>query len=130
MKVSEKLDNLRRITPLGPSEFGQLYSAAADLTRSYKRISVWTIFRSDKNTHLIRPHVFESKKKARTPLEWNAWLARNLDEIQRKDVLGGLKRRTGRTYFIYKRLGWVGHAGKFANTSAVGRKWRPTKSKG
>lgn len=130
MKVREKLDNLRRIVPQGPSEYGQLYSAKADTERAYKRITLWTIFRSDKNTHLIRPHVFESKKKARTPVEWHAWLSSNVDEIQRTDVLGGLNRKTGRKYFVYKRIGWVGHAGKFSHSSAVGRKWRPPRKKG
>lgn len=128
MKVREKLEQIRRLAPKGPSEFGQIYAARDELNRAYERVTFWTIFKSDENTHLIRPHVFVAKR-ARTPVEWHAWFSRNLDEIQRGPVLTGLNNRTGKQYFIFKKLGWIGHARKFANTSAVGRKWRPSKQK-
>ena len=125
--VGQRLDALRALAPKGPSPLGQIYADDADLQRSYTRITVWTVFRSDANTHLVRPHVFDKKNKALSPLEWHAWLARNLDKIQRVNVIPGLNKRTGRVYFVYKRLGWIGHDRKFANTAAVGRKWRPAK---
>lgn len=130
MKVSDRLKQIRRLAPKGPSEYGQIYSAKADLERTYSRITFWTIFKSDEHTHLVRPHVFIAHKKPRSPEEWYGWLASNLDDIQRNSVLPGLNDRTGRRYFIFKKLGWIGHAGKFANTSAVGRKWSPSKQKG
>lgn len=129
MKVREKLEQIRRLAPKGPNEFGQIYAAKEDLNRAYDRITFWTIFKSDENTHLVRPHVFVSKRP-RSPAEWYDWLARNLDDIQRTDVLNGLNNRTGKQYFIFRKLGWIGHARKFANTAAVGRKWRPSKQKG
>ncbi len=128
--VGDKLRDLRALVPLGPSPLGQLYSAPGDLTRKYQSVTLWTIFRSDQNTHLIRPHKFISRKKARTSQQWRDWFAANIDDIQRKYVLSGLNDRTGRTYFIYKKLGWIGHARKFIGTSALGRTWRPAKPSG
>ena len=129
MKVGDRLKQIRKLAPKGPSEFGQIYSAKTDLTRAYSRITFWTIFKSDEHTHLVRPHVFVSKKAPRTPAQWHAWLAANLDDIQRNSVLPGLNDRTGKRYFIFKKLGWIGHAGKFAHSPAVGRKWTPAKQK-
>ena len=127
--VGDKLRSVRNLAPLGPSPLGQIYSAKADLKRSYERITFWTLFRSDENTHLVRPHVFV-KKKPYTPAQWYAWLGNNLDKIQRENVLPGINRRTGKTYFVERKLGWIGHARKFANSAAVGRKWHPPKSQG
>ncbi len=129
MKVKDRLASILAIAPKGPSPTGQMYAIESDLQRKYDRITVWTIFRSDENTHLVRPHVFD-KKKALSPIEWHAWLSANLDKIQRMNVLPGINKRTGKTYFVYKRLGWIGHARKFANSAAVGRKWRPAKQPG
>lgn len=130
MKIREKLEAIRRLAPKGPTQYGQIYATKDELQRSYDRITFWTVFRSDENTHMVRPHVFIAKKSPRTPAQWYQWLAANLDTIQRNSVLPGLNDRTGMQYFVLKKLGWIGHARKFANTSAVGRKWRPTKQKG
>lgn len=128
MKISEKLEMIRRLVPKGPTEFGQLYAAKEDTQRTYERITLHTIFKSDENTHMIRPHVFVAKK-ARTAEEWHVWLSTHVDEIQRGPVLSGLNARTGKQYFIFKIIGWVGHARKFSKSAAVGRKWRPAKQK-
>lgn len=129
MKVADRLRMIRKLAPKGPSPFGQIYAAKADTQRRYQRVTLWTIFESEEGTHLVRPHVFV-KDEGRTPQEWHAWFAEHVDKIQRDSVLPGINDRTGMTYFIFKRLGWIGHAGKFANTAAVGRKWRPSKQKG
>jgi len=132
MKVKDRIRQLRKLVPKGPSPFGQLYRTDDDLQRSYFRATFWTIFRSDQNTYLVRSHVFYNiaKPVKRTPLEWHAWFSKNLDKIQRETVLTGLNNRTGRKYFIYKKLGWIGHASKLTGTTALGRAWHPPKSKG
>jgi hypothetical protein len=126
--VGQVISAMRKIVPKGPDSNGQLFASAEDKARAYDRITLWTVFRSDEGAHLVRPHVFISKKKPRSVEQWKFWLDNNIDEIQRTDVLKGIRDRTSQQFFIYKRLGWIGHARKFSGTAAVGKKWRPSKS--
>lgn len=107
MKLSEKLDRLRRVAPLGPSRYGQLYARKSDLSRRYKRVVMHTLFRSEENTHLLRPHLFK-KDEGKTPAEWADWFSRNLTEVHIHGVLIGIGLRTGKHWTVQRILGWVG----------------------
>lgn len=94
------------------TRYGQLYAKLEQTKRSYKRVTLLTLFVSDENHRIFRRHLFESKKLARTPKEWDAWFTKHLAKIHRENVLGGLTKRTGgRDFWAVKRLiGWIGDA--------------------
>lgn len=122
MKLSVKLDRLKAVAPK-VSKFGQLFRDKRDTKKRYKKITLHTLFVSNKNTLLLRDHIFESKKKARTPQEWSEWFSKlvpedddepdgpqipNLQKIHLRDVLGGIALRTGKQWSVKRIIGWTG----------------------
>lgn len=113
MKLSDKLQRIRSAVPHGPTSDGQLYADIADTRRSYKRITLYTLFRSNENTHLIRPHVFDSKEML-TPNQWHNRLALHHSKIIRggegnAGILEGMSNRTGgKQWAVVRIIGWVG----------------------
>lgn len=127
MKLSEKIERLQRAAPHA-SPHGQLYKNVRETKRSYKRVTLYTLFFSEERTHLLRNHVFDSKTP-RTPAQWGAWFASNLRDIHHNAVLPGLAIRTGKSWAVQRILGWVGDAEHSANTAKMGRKRHKAKHK-
>jgi hypothetical protein len=109
MKLANKLKQLRASAPKGPSQHGQLYATADARKRSYKRVTLHTLFISEENTHLLRPHVFE-KAEALTPAQWADWFATNLHTVHVNAVLPGLAIRTSKSWAVERIIGWTGQS--------------------
>lgn len=128
MKLAEKIQRLQRAAPK-VSPFGQLYAVKADTTGKFKRITLHTLFRSDENTHLLRPHVF-TKKSAMTPQQWHAWFAEHLTDIHKNAVLPGLAVRTSKSWAVEKILGWTADVKHKSRNPKVDSRRHKTKRKG
>lgn len=143
-KLSRKLERLKRIAPKGPTSFGQFYAVIADTRKSYKKITLYTMFRSDENDVMIRDHIFDRKRsEAKTPQEWSQWFAKNvpLDDlnptrdlmprltvIQKRAILPGLRTKTGiLSWRVERILGWIGSGTGRKKRKRVVRKSRHTK---
>lgn len=128
MKLAEKIERLQRAAPK-VSKFGQLYAVKADTERKYKRIVLHTLFRSDENTHLLRPHVF-TKKAAMTPQQWHAWLSEHLTDIHKNAVLPGLAVRTSKSWAVERIIGWTADVKHKSRNPPVDRRRNQAKRKG
>lgn len=104
MKLKERIEHLRRLYPR-MSEHGQMYRTKSELKGARRKVTLHTIFVSNENTHMLRPHTFESKK-LRTSKQWAAWFALELTDIHHKAVLPGLALRTGKQWAVAKIIGW------------------------
>lgn len=105
MKLKDKLQQIRRSCPYR-SAHGQLYASESELSGKWNKATLYVLYESSENTHLIRPHVFESTKYARTAEEWNEWFRENLDAIQRRDIIPGINLRTGKIWRVQHVIGW------------------------
>lgn len=124
-KIARKLERLQRIAPKGPTRFGQFYAVIADTRRAFKKITLYTFFRSDDGDVMLRNHIFERKwREPKTPQEWSEWFAKlvPLDElnptrdllprltmIHKRAIIPGLIKKTGiLSWRVERILGWIG----------------------
>lgn len=128
LKLREKIERLRRAAP-NASAYGQLYKEKSETSKGYKRVTLYTLFQSEEQTHLIKNHVFDAKEY-RTPKMWAAWFSENLSSVHRNAVLPGIAVRTGKSWAVLKILGWVGHAEYSSKNSQVAGKRNKAKRKG
>lgn len=129
MKLKVKLAKLQVIAPHA-SEHGQLYKDVADTRKKYRKVTLYTLFVSDENTHLLRDHVF-SKKRARSPADWARFFTSDLTDIHREAVLPGLALRTSKQWSVKRILGWRGKVAEHrASNPKVGRRRNTTAHKG
>jgi hypothetical protein len=106
--IRDRIENVRRLHAKGPNASGQLYNKISETRGAYSRVTLYTLFQSDDDTHLVRDHLFESKKRARTSAEWSVWFGANLATIHASGVLPGMALRTGKAWSVLKILGWAG----------------------
>lgn len=119
MKLKQELDNIRRIYPRH-SRYGQMLPSGSK-RKAWKKVTLYTIFVSDENTHLIRPHVFE-KSRPLTPADWHAWFSANLTQIHSTGILPGLNIRTGKFWSVQRIIGWAADDAQHKTRNpAVGR---------
>lgn len=128
MKLADKLKLLQRSAPKRTS-YGQLYRNPADLKKRYTRVTLWTLFVSHENTHLLRDHVF-NKKDPLSTAQWADWFAENLQDIHRNAILPGIAIRTNKQWAVQRIIGWIGDAEHSSNPPSVGRKRHKAKRKG
>lgn len=126
MKLRDKLDRLRRAVPKGPTKYGQLYAVASETKQRYKQVTLHTLFISEENTHLLRPHVFK-KDEAMTPAQWHDWFSQKLEEIHKTAVLPGIAIRTNKSWAVERILGWTGNVKHKSDSSAARSKRNQTK---
>jgi hypothetical protein len=109
MKLKTKLHQLQRRAPHF-SEHGQMYKSKKQTARTYSKVTLYCLFRSQENTLTIKEHVFVKKYKTISPEEWSAFFARDLSKIHREMILPGLAIRTGKTWGVDRIIGWIGDA--------------------
>lgn len=111
MKIKTKLQQLQRIAPKH-TKWGQLYARRDELTGYYKKVDLWTLFVSDDGEHMLRRHVFESKKRRRDARGWHEWFSEHLGDIMRSAVLPGLARHTdlSKQWSVKQIMGWRANA--------------------
>ena len=118
---------------------GQLYRLDSEKRTRTKTITLYALFASDHGTFLLRPHVFKTIKKARTPSEWASFLQRNYTTEPRDDdnrppilanILAGLDERTQKQWRIYRIIGWINSDNTFLANSRTRAKRNKTKQKG
>lgn len=131
MKLKVKLAQLQRIAPKH-TKFGQLYSKREELTGYYKKVDLWTLFVSDDGDHMLRRHVFESKKRRRNAREWHAWFAEHLGDIMRSAVLPGLARHTdlSKQWSVKQIMGWRANAVTKSRNPEIRTRRNKTTTKG
>lgn len=105
MKLRAKLEAIRTLSP-NRSAFGQLYKEKSETQGRWRKVTLWTLFESSEDTHLLRPHVFESKREPRDARAWDEWFRRNLTEIQSKVIVPGINQRTDKIWRVQRILGW------------------------
>jgi hypothetical protein len=122
-KIKSKIKQLQRIAPKH-SRYGQLYAAKSETQGFYSKVRLWTLFVSDENEHMLRPHVFESKKKRRNAREWHDWFSRHFGEVMRNGVLPGLSRHTdlSKQWSVKRILGWRADAKSKSNNPGLRRR--------
>ncbi len=129
MKLKDRLAKLQKASP-NCSKNGQLYKEVSETKYAYSRVKLFTLFRSEENTLMLRPHVF-IKKKPMLPAEWSAWFGEHLKEIQRLAVLPGLGVRTSKSWGVQRVIGWVGDAKyKSRNTAMDSRRDKAKRKRG
>lgn len=128
MKLAIKLERLKRAAP-NISPFGQLYRHQRETTRQYSRVTLWTLFVSHENTHLLRDHIFK-KAEPRSPQKWAEWFSANLSDIHRNAILPGIAVRTNKQWAVQRIIGWVGDAEHAIDNPKVGRTRNKTKRQG
>jgi hypothetical protein len=106
-----------------------MYHAAAELKKSYKRVTLYTLFVSTENTHLLRNHLFEAKR-ARSGKQWAEWFREHLREVHENGVLPGIALRTGKTWAVAQIIGWIGNAKHTIDNTKVVKRRNKTKLKG
>lgn len=106
MLIREKLELIQRATP-NRSAYGQLYKNKSELVGSWGRVTLWCVFVSSDDTHLVRNHLFDTLPKHRDAEQWHQWFTLHLSKIHRDSVLRGLRIRTGRDWSVHRILGWV-----------------------
>jgi len=127
MKLKSKLDNIRKMYPKGPTVYGEIYAGKRDDKKRFKRVTLYTLFVSDENTHLLRPHVFETQG-TRNAKMWAAWFAAKLQDIHEQAVLPGIGVRTNKSWAVKQILGWAAHVKHKSNSARMDRKGHKTKS--
>jgi hypothetical protein len=121
MKLKQKLESLRRVAPYS-TRYGQLYRDKRETQLRYRRVTLWTLFVSDENEHMIRDHAFE-KREAMTAREWHVWFSKHLEKIQRESVLPGIGIRTGlKAWAVQQVIGWTGDAKHASRNPPLDRK--------
>lgn len=123
MKLRMILNRLRAVTP-HRSTHGQLYNKRAETKKRHSTITLYTLFESVENTHIILPHVFRSNTP-RTALEWSNYMSEKVSGkdgsakgpaprigrlrwIHRNSILPGMHMRTGKQWSVKRLIGWVG----------------------
>lgn len=116
--IRDQLEKVRRLGGELDPTTGMLRKSRAQLKAHYSKITLFTLFVSDENTWLLRPHVIESKEEPRTPHEWHEWLRDHYTTRSRPDglpgmltqILDGISARTGDKHWrVYRVVGWVPH---------------------
>jgi len=107
MKLKSKIAQIQRRAPK-VSEYGQLYNSEKATQRTYSKVTLYCIFRSNANTLTLREHVFEKKYRSITAEEWSAFFARDLEKIHRGAIIPGLNIRTGKEWGVDRIIGWIG----------------------
>lgn len=126
MRLRDKLDRIRKQYPKGPTANGQIYKGIRP-AKSFKRVTLYTLFVSDEGTHLLRPHIFESQR-SRNAEAWARWFAGHLRDIHIKAVLPGIGIRTSKSWAVKQILGWSANVKHAANNSRVAKRRHKTKS--
>lgn len=128
MKLKEQLNNIKRVYPRR-NRYGQL---TPDRTgkKEWKRVTLFTLFVSTDNTHMIRPHAFK-KHVAMTAREWANWFSNNLREVYVNGILPGIGIRTGKQWVVQRVIGWAAQdAESIIRDSAVAGRRHKAKKKG
>jgi hypothetical protein len=128
MKLKDKIAKLRRAVPKHTAS-GQLYAKIIETRRLYTRVTLYTLFVSNENTHMLRDHVFNCIDP-RTPKQWAEWFTEHLQDIHRQAVLPGIAVRTNKQWAVQRIIGWVGNAKHSTRPPAVGRKRNKALKKG
>lgn len=128
MKIRDKLEFLRKRAP-NRDATGQLWKERAELSKRFKRISLYCLLVSEENTHQIHEAVIK-KDKGKDRAEWAEWLAKHFENIYVLGVLAGIGLRTEKKWSVQKILGWVGHAKHVSRNSKMARKRHKTKRQG
>lgn len=127
MLLVEKMERLQKAHP-NISKNGQLYKHKSETLQSYASVTLWTLFVSSENTHLLRDHVFR-KSRPFNAAEWSQWFSENLADIHKNAVLPGIAVRTNKQWTVQRILGWVGDAEYAAEDSSAYRKRHKAKNK-
>jgi hypothetical protein len=104
MKLKEQLDNIRRVYPRR-NRYGQLTPDRSG-SKAWKRVTLFTLFVSGENTHLIRPHAF-TKNRPMNAWQWAHWFSTNLREVYENGILPGIGIRTGKQWVVQRVIGWA-----------------------
>lgn len=105
--IKQQLARIKKAVPNRNLKTGQMYKSANSQRGKFKTITMYGLFASDEGTFLIRPHVFNTKKDARTAAEWESYLAEHYGTILRENILPGMESRTGKQWRLYRIIGWV-----------------------
>lgn len=102
----EKLEKLRKLHPKVRSDF-LMYRAKKDFEgRTFTRITVYVILRSEEETVMLAPiKVVRSLPKSAD--EWGAWCARNVVSTFKIGVLPGINLRTAKSWHVEQWLGFT-----------------------
>lgn len=128
MKLKEKLANLQNSLPLR-SKHGQLHSNPTELNGSWKQVTLFTLFESTEDTHLLRPHAFRTEKP-RDAAGWDSFFRENLATIQKRDIIPGMNLRTGKIWRVQKIIGWAPDVVSNSRRATPPKRRHQTKHKG
>lgn len=104
--IGAQLDRIKRLGRKHDPATGMLYTKKSDLKGAWNEITLFTLFVSDENTFLIRPHVF-AKREPKTAPQWHEWFREHYGTICREGILPGMANRTGKFWRVYRVIGWV-----------------------
>ena len=137
--IGKMLERIHKAKPHRNDATGQLYRTITETKTKRKTITLYTLFVSDHNTFLLRPHVFHSSQDvAKSPREWNAWLRKHYttepyENDSRppilKNILDGLDVRTEKQWRVYKIIGWINNDNTQLANPAPRKARHKTKSK-
>lgn len=105
LSVGEKIRMIQRGKKLDAAT-GMLYTNAKQRRGRWRAIVLWSLFVSDEQTFLVRPHLFETKKSPRTAAQWHAWFEIHYGRVL-PDILAGMNIRTEKFWRIYRVIGWT-----------------------
>ena len=125
--IASQIARIHRLAPKLDAKTGMLYSRRDQLTKHYKKVTLFGLFVSDENTFLIRPHLFETKrtKNGRNAMQWRAWFRTHYGKILRESILPGMGIRTNKFWRLYRLIGWApnDYSG-FANSGARKQRYK------
>lgn len=131
MAVEKLKDKIARLHSTHPnrSAHGQLYRLKKETQGRWSAVNLWTLFKSDEDTHIFLPHIFEAKKAPRTAKGWDDWFTKHLTKIHTESIIPGLNMRTGKLWQVRKILGFTRHDIRKSDSAAVAARVVKTKSK-
>lgn len=127
--VGAKIARVRAAYKHRDRSTGQLYNRKTELEKAWIAVTLWSLFVSDENTFLLRPHVFRSRE-SRNPVEWNEWLREHYGGIFRNSILPGMFNRTGKHWRLYRVIGWTPDDNIRLIRAKVSKKRHKTKRQG
>ena len=105
--IGQQLKRIKLMRKQRDLSTGMMFNTRAELAVKRKKITLIGLFVSDENTFLIRPHVFETEKKQRNAVQWEAWLSEHYGKILRDNILPGMEIRTNKQWRLYRIIGWI-----------------------
>lgn len=105
--IKEQIDRIKRAHPKRDLATGMMYNRKPELLVKRRKITLVGLFVSDKRTFLLRPHLFETKKKGKNAVQWEAWLAEHYGGILRDSILPNMEKRTNKNWRLYRIIGWI-----------------------